>query len=234
MGEKIFIADKETLDNVHDLIGERNDNNSSGITSTLMGKLNYLVNTISNYVVALSNCKYNLDANVSSRQSESDAKSRFDTINANTGPDHSANANGNLSAKLAYVIDQLSTMDQKKLVSKQISFARKNTGGSTLILDIDGAGQFEYAVTSLGTSRNPLTIVLDDETFTFDDKNGTGIVGRFMNFPDVGLTRTQSDAFNNAPYVVWQPFYFKKRLRIYTSVDDSEVGFFRGHYSVYE
>ena len=293
MADKFFIADKETLDEVHDRVGKTDDDydvgigtgtvfsklnkviwwmltnlpaslnskvndihrrvgqyddgNYTGDAATLMGKLNYLVTVSGNNIIGWNNCKTNLDATISSRQSEADALSRYNSLHrlatdnevnisdimAQVGSGNNEDPEGNLSEKLSYIIDHMRSMKQKKLASKQLNF-ESSTPGTHTILEIEGGGQFEYAETSMGTSSAILIIEADGEIFTFANKNGTGLVGRFMNYPREGLTRVESGSFNNSPYVIWQPFHFKDRLTITVEKTNSDASFFRGHYSVYE
>lgn len=293
MADKIFIADKETLDEVHDRVGKTDDDYDVGIgtgtvfsklnrvilwlmnnlpaslnpkvndlhsrvgetvdsggtakAGTLMGKVNHLIDVVSNYTTGWYYCNTRLDAAVSSRQSETDALNRYNSLHrlatdnevnisdimAQVGSGNNEDPEGSLSEKMSYIIDQMRSTKQKKLASKQLNF-ESSTPGTHTILEIEGGGQFEYAETSMGTSSAILIIEADGETFTFANKNGTGLVGRFMNYPREGLTRVESGSFNNSPYVIWQPFHFKDRLTITVEKTNSDASFFRGHYSVYE
>ena len=255
-GDRINIADKETLDavkaNAEDInskLGSTADPDGTEKSGTLMGKINAIRRTITNAMIPVASEIYqqttalvsrwtaeranNLDAAISSRESEGSAKSRFDTINANTGPNHTASSSGSLSQKLSYIINQLYSMGQKKLVSKQVSFAT-STPGTHMILEVVGGGQFEYARSSLPYNADVLVVECDGIAHRFSGKYGTCFIGRFMSYPTEGLTCVSSDTFNNINYLVWQPFHFKDRLRIYVEKGSSSEGSFHGHYSLYE
>lgn len=278
MADKIFIADKETLDTVrnkvgngdddyngvgigdgtvfaklnkiiwwmlthmpaslnskvndlHSRIGENGDDNYTGNTSTLMGKVNHMLYLMGLYAGGWANCRDYLDTKVSSRQSESDAKSRYNTINSNTGPNHSANASGSLSQKLSYIINQLSTMGQKKLKSGQVSFVTSETGTHT-ILEVWGGGQFDVASTSMGTLSEVLTFEIDGNFMNLADGSGTAVLGRCKLYPQKTLTRLSG--ITDREYSTLHPLYFKDHLKITVNKTSSTEGFFYAQLAVYE
>lgn len=233
IGDKFFMADKETQDNInrnvgdiHSRVGTATDGND-GSGGTLMGK----INTILFRLTAAWASK--LDVDVSSRQSEAYASARYENLNANTMANHTPSATGNLSQKLAHIIQLLGGIGQKKLVSKQVAFD-VSYPGTYYILDVSGGGQFEYAQTSLPYNADVLVIECDGLQHRFSGKTGTCIIGRFMSYPADNLTCVTSDAFNNVNYLVWQPFHFKDRLRIWVEKGSVSSGTLRAHYSLYE
>ena len=99
IGDKIFIADKGTLDTVKgttDIIKNTTDtiNNTANITKTTTDVINSNVNTANN---TLNNGTYGLNA----------IKTSNNTIINNTTINNSANKNGVLSQKEAYIISLL-------------------------------------------------------------------------------------------------------------------------------
>lgn len=251
IGDRLNLADKETLDIVNanvvgigGMVGKTDDPGGTATGGTLMGKINHV---ISNFLDLRSWVVTYLDAGVSTRESEANASTRYNALAewlnglrnteiaaiASAVSSGGANANGNLSAKLSYIIQQMVNLGQKKLVSKQISFQISAPGTHT-ILDVSGGGQFEYAQTSLPYNADVLVIECDGIAHRFTGKYGTCIVGRFMSYPMEHLTCVTSDTFNNVNYLVWQPFHFKDRLRVWVEKGSSSEGTFYAHYSLYE
>ena len=102
-GDKIYIADKQTLDDVSAKVGATNNTGGSATSGTVFGKLNAIISGIASFVenwTAARAAKVdNLDAKVSTRQSEADAASRYSTLNSNTATNNTASNTGTLSQK---------------------------------------------------------------------------------------------------------------------------------------
>lgn len=243
-GDRIYLADKETLDSVNSKIGGIMDTGSA-TSGSIFGKINALFSGIASLAdnwTAVRAAKID-DINAktgmisSMVQDVSTAASSANTAAAsassNTATNNTPSSVGFLSQKLSYIIQQLGGLGQKKLVSKQISFQISATGAHT-ILDVTGGGQFEYARTTLPYGNNTLWIECDGAIYEFTGKSGTCIVGRFMNYPTEQLSCVTSDTFNNINYLLHQPLHFKDRLRIYVQKKSPADESFHALYSVYE
>lgn len=242
-GDKVYLADKETLDGIKNNVGNTADKGGGTGAGTIFAKLNAIISSIATFVTAWTTERAekidSISANAANTYNtvnyiNSNAVSAVSTAEAarsNTEAEHTPLATGKLSQKLSYIIQQLG--NQKKLVSKQISFQVSSTGTHT-ILEVTGGGQFEYAHTSLVYSTNVLVIECDGVAHRFTNKSGTCLIGRFLNYPTAGLSCVTSDTFNNISYLLHQPLYFKDRLRIYVEKSNPSDGNFHGLYSVYE
>lgn len=244
-GEKVYLADKETLDGIKNNVGNTADKGGGTGAGTIFAKLNAIISSIAPFVTAWTAERAakidNIDAKVNTIDSAAssiydratNALNAADAARSNTEAEHTPLATGKLSQKLSYIIQQCANLGQKKLVSKQISFQVSATGTHT-ILEVTGGGQFEYAHTSLVYSTNVLVIECDGVAHRFSGKSGTCLIGRFLNYPTAGLSCVTSDTFNNISYLLHQPFYFKDRLRIYVEKSNPSDSSFHGLYSVYE
>ena len=244
-GEKVYLADKETLDGIKNNVGNTADKGGGTGGGTIFAKLNAIISSVAQFVTAWTTERAakidNIDTKVNTIDSAAisiydratNALNAADAARSNTEAEHTPLATGKLSQKLSYIIQQCANLSQKKLVSKPISFQVSATGIHT-ILEVTGGGQFEYAHTSLVYSTNVLVIECDGVAHRFSGKSGTCIVGRFMNYPTERLSCVTSDTFNNINYLLHQPFYFKDRLRIYVEKSNPSDGNFHGLYSVYE
>ena len=244
-GNKLYLADKETLDGIKNNVGNTADNGGSASGGTIFAKLNAIIGSIASIISTwTAERAANIDrisdkVNVintavqTSSVNVFDAKTAATDARSNTATNNTPSNVGSLSQKLSYIIQQLTGLGQKKLVSKQISFQVSATGTHT-ILEVTGSGQFEYAHTSLVYSTNVLVIECDGVAHRFSGKSGTCLIGRFLNYPTAGLSCVTSDTFNNISYLLHQPFYFKDRLRIYVEKSNPSDGSFHGLYSVYE
>ena len=94
VGDKIYIADKETLDTINNRIGSTTNAAGTTTTGSVFGKLNAIISSIASFVANWTAARAakvdNLDATVSSRQSEANALSRYNTLNTNTGVNNTA------------------------------------------------------------------------------------------------------------------------------------------------
>ena len=131
-GDKIFIADKQTLDDVHSKVGATNNTGGSATAGTIFGKLNAIINSIASFVTNWTEARAakvdNLDAAVSSRQSEANALSRYNQLNTNTGVNNTASATGTLSQKLSHAINTVSTRQSEADAAARYNTLNANTG----------------------------------------------------------------------------------------------------------
>ena len=131
-GDKIFIADKQTLDDVNAKLGATGNTGGSNSAGTIFGKLNAIISNIATHVAAWTSARAakvdNLDAKVSTRQSETDAASRYTQLNTNTGVNNTASATGTLSQKLSHAINTVNTRQSEADAATRYNQLNTNTG----------------------------------------------------------------------------------------------------------
>ena len=130
-GDKIFIADKQTLDDVHSKVGATNNTGGTASAGTIFGKLNAIITSIASHVAAWTATRAakvdNLDVTVSSRQSETNALSRYNTLNTNTGVNNTASATGTLSQKISHAINTIATRQSESDAASRYNMLNSNT-----------------------------------------------------------------------------------------------------------
>ena len=83
VGDKVYLADKQTLDEVNGKVGATNNTGGTATAGTLFGKLNAIISSIATHVANWTAARAaNLDTTVSSRQSEADAASRYNALSS--------------------------------------------------------------------------------------------------------------------------------------------------------
>lgn len=131
-GDKIYIADKQTLDDVHSKIGATNNTGGTSSGGTVFGKLNAIISSIASFVANWTAARAakvdNLDAAVSSRQSEANASTRYNTLNTNTGVNNTASATGTLSQKLSHAINTVASRQSEADAASRYNTLNANTG----------------------------------------------------------------------------------------------------------
>ena len=131
-GDKIYIADKETLDSIHSKVGSSGDTGATSTTGSLFAKINSLTTRIASFVATWTDARAakvdNLDAKVSSRESEADAVVRYSNLNTNTGINNTASATGTLSQKLSHIINTVATRESDADAVTRYSNLNTNTG----------------------------------------------------------------------------------------------------------
>lgn len=131
-GDKIYIADKQTLDAVNAKAGATTDTGGTATAGTLFGKINTLITNIAahvaNWTAARAAKVDNLDAAVSSRQSEANASTRYNTLNTNTGVNNTASATGTLSQKLSHAINTAASRQSEADAATRYNQLNTNTG----------------------------------------------------------------------------------------------------------
>lgn len=233
-GEKIFLADKQTLDMVNTKIGDTTNGGGSATAGTLMGKLNAVITSIASHVANWTAARAaNLDAAVSTRQSESNAASRYNTLNSNTAVNNTASATGTLSQKLSYIIGQFAGVAQKKLASKVVNFTVESPGTYT-ILNVTGGGRFEFAYTSMGYTNSVVTIEIDGQKQVFDKDTGSKYIFGSIYNAGLLLYAISSSAISATHFAASKPVFFKNSLKITVTTNVATEFFFRGNYAVYE
>ena len=242
-GDRTFIADKATLDAVkattdtvntntadtRSKVGTTTDTGGSATAGTLMSKINavlaWLFGTLWDSVAQLHTVADNTYAQAVNTLNVANSAS------VNTATNNTPSTMGTLSQKLSYIIQQLGTMGQKKLNSKQISFTTSATGTHT-ILEITGGGQFEFAQTSMGTSSAVLTFEIDGESIVFNTGTGTAGIGRVTLYPQNRLQRLAN--ITDREYAALHPLHFASRLKITVAKSGGSEDFFHCQYSVYQ
>lgn len=237
VGDKIFIADKTTLDEINTKVGATNNTGGTASAGTIFAKLNAIISNIASHVAAWTAARAakvdNLDTTVSSRQSEANALSRYNTLNTNTGVNNTASATGTLSQKLSHIINLFTNNRQKHLASKAINFNVAAVGTHT-ILNITGGGVFEFAYTSMGGPNGALTFEVDGQSQTFNVEVGAKYVGKSLYSPGALLYMVPSSSSTSTHFPAMRALHFKDSLKITVVKSDTAEQFFRGNYSVYE
>ena len=221
-GDKVYIADKPTLDAINSKVGTATDTGGSATGGSLFAKINaFLSHLLTHWTPARAARLDSVDATVSSRESEASAASRYNTINANTGTNNTANANGTLSQKMSYVIAQAEDINvnavngSKHLTSRQ-SRPNVNTTGRVTILNVTGAGELEliYAPELLRTAvANAVYVTLDGTQYTVGLDTYSIYLGRSQTpsgFPLAAITDVQYDQWK----AFLKPLKFAKSLKI--------------------
>lgn len=130
-GDKIYIADKQTLDDVNSKVGSTGNTGGTASAGTIFGKLNAIISNIASHVANWTAARAakvdNLDATVSSRQSEANALSRYNTLNTNTGVNNTASATGTLSQKISHAINTIATRQSESDAASRYNTLNGNT-----------------------------------------------------------------------------------------------------------
>lgn len=131
-GDKIFIADKQTLDDVNSKVGSTGNTGGTASEGTIFGKLNAIISSIASFVANWTAARAakvdNLDAKVSTRQSEQNAYDRYNILNTNTGVNNTASATGTLSQKLSHAINTVSSRQSEADAATRYNTLNANTG----------------------------------------------------------------------------------------------------------
>lgn len=131
-GDKIYIADKETLDAINNRIGSTTNTGGTASAGSIFGKLNAIISSIASHVANWTAARAakvdNLDAKVSTRQSEADALSRYNQLNTNTSVNNTASATGTLSQKLSHAINTVSSRQSEADAASRYNQLNTNTG----------------------------------------------------------------------------------------------------------
>lgn len=240
-GDKVFLADKETLDkvnsnvaDVHARVGTTTDTGGSATSGTLMGKINALISSIASHVANWTAARAaNLDAAVSSRESEANALARYNSISTNTGPNNNASATGTLSQKLSHIINQIGGMGQKKLSSK-VTIVRVSAAGTHTLLNLTGGGRLEFIYTSMGQSTSPLTLEIDGRTEVINGGSGHGYIVQSLYAEGKMFYRINSNSASAIHFAATRPLFFKNTLKITVATTDAVDHTFYANYAVYE
>ena len=131
-GDKVYIADKQTLDDVNSKVGQTGNAGGTASAGTIFGKLNAIISNIAAHMAAWTTARAakvdNLDTTVSSRQSEQNAYDRYNILNQNTGVNNTASATGTLSQKLSHTINTVNTRQSESDAASRYNQLNTNTG----------------------------------------------------------------------------------------------------------
>lgn len=240
-GDKLFLADKATLDTVNAntadtkaKVGTPTDTGGTATAGTLMGKLNALISSLLSHVANWTAARAaNLDAAVSSRESEANALARYNSISTNTGPNNTASATGTLSQKLSHIINQMVSLGQKKLSSK-VTVVRVAAAGTHTLLNLTGGGRLEFIYTSMGQSTSPLTVEIDGRTEVINGGSGHGYIVQSLYAEGKMLYRINSSSASAIHFAATRPLFFKNTLKITVATADAVDHTFYANYAVYE
>lgn len=239
VGDKVFLADKETLDTVnrnlsdiHSRVGTTTDGGGSASAGTLMGKLNALISSVVSLVQSWTSARAakidNIDTNATS------AASNAASASAQTAVNNTPSATGTLSQKLSHIISLLATLGQKKLGSKAVNVTISAAGSHT-ILNVSGAGVFEFASTTMGQANSPLTFEIDGQAQVIN--TGVGMKYIFGSIYGAGSLLYSIDTSNVSsatPFASSKPVYFSRSLKITVNSTDTVEKHFSGNYALYE
>lgn len=233
VGDKLYIADKPTLDEVNSKVGATNNTGGSATAGTLFGKLNAIISSIATHVSNWTAERAdNLDTTVSSRQSEANALARYNSISTNTGPNHTASATGTLSQKLSHIINLFASNAAKhKSTRLQTVAVPRNT--TTTVLNLSGSGElicFYYAPDSSSAPMANCTIVKDGQTFSQQLTN-YGVHGLGFNIAS-GQLLTGFNTENAYRFI--ESISFSRSLVIQITIPDGYAGNCAFAYNIYE
>lgn len=284
-GDKIFIADKQTLDDVSTKVGSTNNTGGTASAGTIFGKLNAIISNIASHVANWTAARAakvdNLDATVSSRQSEKNAYDRYNILNENTGINNTASATGTLSQKLSHIINTVATREsdadatnryyqlntntgvnntasatgtlsqklshiinlfsnnkQKVLVSKAVNINIATAGTHTLV-NVTGAGKFEFAYTDMGEQSTPITFEVDGNRVVLDNlyqgyTRGYSYISHSLKSPGSFVAQWATGATIDEIGLTRLPLYFKNSLKITVATQNTTAHTFSANYAVYE
>lgn len=83
-GDKVYIADKPTLDSVNSKLGESNNSGGSASSGSIFAKLNALISSVATHVASWTSARAakmdNLDVKVSTMETEAQAAARYNAL----------------------------------------------------------------------------------------------------------------------------------------------------------
>lgn len=242
VGDKTYIADKETLDDVHEKVGSTNNSGGTATSGTIFGKLNAIISSIASHVASWTAARAtkvdNIDATVSSRQSEALAAERYSVLNYNTATNNTASGTGTLSQKLSHIINLFSTTRQKTLVSKVVNINIATAGNHTL-LNVTGSGQFEFAYTDMGEQSTPITFEIDGNRVVLENlyqgyTRGYSYISHSLKSPGSFVSQWSVGATIDEIALTRLPLHFKNSLKITVATQNTTAHSFSANYAVYE
>lgn len=238
IGEKLFLADKQTLDAVNAntadtraKVGATTDTGGSATAGTLMGKLNALIVSVlthvTNWTAARAAKIDNIDTNTTSAASNAAAAS------AQTAANHTASATGTLSQKLSHIINQITnvlaaTAGTPKAYMSHVSLFT----GTMTIINLTGKGVFygAYAPMFVASYCNSIVVTIDGTEYRVTPMSGREYLCRSF---DGGAYPLSSAAYSHASMSA--PVHFKQSFKIVaTFTQNSDANACRLIYDLYE
>lgn len=234
IGDRITLADKETLDAVDSKVGTTSDSGGTTAAGTLMGKLNAAIGIITNlYKIWTAQKAALMDAAISTRESEVNALARYNSISTNTGPNDTASATGSLSQKLSYIINQFSGLSAPKYPKSYRVEHTASPMSNVTIVNVSGPGWLEFMC---GTAHQNgrasyVQVIVDGVDITpVSNSYAEQWIIHCLHTSDGGLLRIFSDP--NAERI--RPLHFSKSLVIKIVNDSTETYYMDAEYAVYE
>lgn len=238
LGDKVFLADKETLDtvnrnlsDVHSRVGTTTDTGGTATAGTLFGKINAIISSIAAHVASWTAAR----------------AAKIDTIDTNaaaasaqTAANHTANATGTLSQKLSHIISLVAGISTsmpsnapkyRKSYSASIS---PSANVAATVINVSGAGTFHGMVSNISHNMSAITVEIDGVTIT-PAGSAAWALFRSKRYPHSLLAWGTIDEMRD-----WGiPLEFRRSLKItatYRSVvgNDSSNGYVYAAYDLYE
>lgn len=214
-GDKIYLADKATLDAVNTKVGATTDTGGTATAGSIFAKLNAIISSIASHVANWTAARAaNLDAAISSRESEASAASRYNE----------------LSQKLGTALDELAAINTsvagntKRLTAKKLSVSVPSRTTATVI-NINGAGVVYGGYVNASNTNASVTITIDGTAHKVEN-NSSGAFGRYVWDP------TMFSTLSSGAGVI--PAEFKNSLVVTVEALSNSLVNFRLDYSVYE
>ena len=217
-GDKVFIADKATLDaaktaidTVNTKVGVTGDTGGSATAGSIFAKLNALITSFASHVASWTAARAaNLDEKVSSRQSEADAASRYNTL---------INQVANVLA---------ATASTPKAYMSHVTLAT----GTITILNLTGKGVFygAFAPMFIASYCSSLIVTIDGTEYSVTPMSGREYLCRSF---DGGAYPLSTAAYSHASMAA--PVPFKQSFKIVaTFTQNSDANACRLIYDLYE
>lgn len=192
VGDKLFIADKETLDtvnrnlsDVHSRVGTTTDTGGTTTAGTLFGKINAIISSIATHVASWTAARAakidNIDTNAAS-------------ASAQTAANHTASATGTLSQKLSKVIADLAGINNtivgsaKRLSAKKVATSVPARATVTVV-NISGAGVLHAGYVGHNSANVAITVTVDGVPHVVNNSTGGTFARTFYSgnmFTNVG------------------------------------------------
>lgn len=254
-GDKIYIADKETLDAVKEntdtmntntsdtkkSVGATGDTGGSATSGSIFAKLNAIIShLLSNWSAARGALIDTINTNAATASAQAtNANTNAYNASVQTATNNSANASGTLSQKLSYIINQVSNLlnglGQKKLTSKCISTTVSSAGTHTL-LNLSGGGVFHGCYTAMGGPNAPLTFIIDGQEIVLNAVSSSNYIAGTIQSGGINklLYQYAAGSISTNSYAAFRPVYFKDTFVVKVTTTTATSWLFEANYAVYE
>lgn len=193
-GDKVYIADKQTLDELSTKVGATNNTGGSATSGTVFGKLNAIISSIASFVANWTSARAekvdkldNLDVKVSTRQSEQNAYDRYNILQQNTGVNNTASATGTLSQKLSHAINTIATRQSESDAASRYNQLNTNTGVNNTASATGTLSQkISHAINTIATRQSETDAAsrystLNTNTATNNTASATGTLSQKLS-----------------------------------------------------